>query len=117
MTESKIVKVKDLLGEVQTLDRTQGIKLWDAIKTDLLNKNKISLDFSGIDLIIGSFFNPLVSNIFNHFNENEAAEIFQNFINLSDIDKHLLKKTVSRIGTKLSENIKKHIDEAIDNDQ
>lgn len=113
------ILVKKITGTTETLGREEGLNVWEVINYELSRGNEVELDFIGIDIethvIIGSFFNPIVSKLIKNYGEDIASQLFVNIQNLSEIDIQLLNRTIERV-KKGSPEFKKFFDEAVDND-
>jgi hypothetical protein len=82
-------KVYDIIGHLaMTLD--QGKKVYDVVHPELLADRSVELDFAGVEIYSGVFFNFAIGNLYEDI-PPEKIEKLLTFSNLDDVGAQGLK--------------------------
>jgi len=107
-----IILVKEEIGE-NAISMQSGSNLYEIISKDiLLGKEKVMLDFSGVNIFASPFFNAGIGLLLRDITIEELQERL-NFDNLNPIGKQLLNLVISN-AIAFYKKDKKNTDEMID---
>jgi transcriptional regulator len=90
-----VIKVKQLLTSPFAVSTEEGEKLFKLINERLSNKKKVTIDFSKIELIVSTFLNASIGQLYGLFS-TEFIQKNLSVINISNEDLVILKKVTDR---------------------
>jgi len=122
MKEPKIILISEILNSKDANNKDQGLRIFGLISESLKSGNQVIVDFQDLDLILASFLNPIISKLYNNFDEDTAKEVIINFQGFTyDIDKQLVEKVEKRIlqrkQSEASSELKSTYNEVLDNEK
>ncbi len=90
------VSVFDVIGQqVAAVSSEDGDRVYQLIDKELASGHKVMLDFKGVDLIVSTFLNAAIGQLYGTYSQEFVRENF--FVeNLSNDDLGVLKKVVER---------------------
>jgi len=89
------IKVKEVIEKNIAMSTEDGKKLYDKLHYELLNsKEKITLTFQGIDILISHFLTESIGKLYGTFKDWEKLDISIEITDLEKDDMELLKKTI-----------------------
>lgn len=121
MKEPKIILISKILNSKDANNKDQGLQVFGLISDYLKSGSQVIVDFQDLDLILASFLNPIISKLYNNFDEETAKDVISNFQNLSNVDRKLVEKVektiLKRKQAKTSLELKSTYDEILDNEK
>jgi len=111
------IYVADLISSKIAVSPDKGEILYNSIKNEISNKNKVNVSFKNIEDLTTAFLNKAIGNLYNCFT-SESLNEYLSISDLDDLDKYLLNKVITRakIDIKTDETLRKNIDEVFDNE-
>ena len=98
---SKIVSVSSVLDSPSALTQEQGEKIYQLVSDSISSKQKIILDFDGIESMISPFLNNAIGKLYNIY-DKEKLNQYISMKNISKSDLNLVKKVIERAKIKFS---------------
>ncbi len=87
-----LYKVRDTTGEY-AIDGSDGLKLYNEIRSDLVAGNSVELDFDGVQVFASIFFNFAIGQLLRDLKPDTLNELL-NFKNLSYTGKEILDEVI-----------------------
>ncbi len=88
-----IVKIIDEINEKDAISLQDGLLVFNKIKNFIENKEKVELDFVGIDLVLSTFLNPAIGQLYYLYDKDLVDSLLE-YKNLMDVDNQTLKKVI-----------------------
>lgn len=77
-----IINVRSVINSPFCIDAADGQKIYELLHKALSEKNRVTLSFKGIDLLITAFLNTAVGQLFRDFSEEEI----NTYLNKTDLN-------------------------------
>lgn len=91
----KIINVYETIGGSAAVSQDDGQILYDKISTLIHKEFKVCVDFNNITLIISTFLNSAIGQLYNEFSIDEIKQYLE-VKNMDSENMSLLKKVVDR---------------------
>lgn len=92
---AKTIIVKDFTEGIFAISSEDGEKIYFEINKSFLNKEKVILDFSGIEITITAFLNSCIGKLYANFSSEEIKNLLT-VKNLNNDEKPLLKFVIDK---------------------
>ena len=108
------VNVFNIVGSAFCVDADDGQLVYNVIKKNLLEVNKIILSFQNVEMITSAFLNTAIGQLYGEFEENQIKSNLS-VENISPEDITLLKRVVetAKLYYKNPERMQKSIDDIL----
>ncbi len=109
------INIFSLVGSSFCVEAEDGNKLYEYIKTAVMEGKDVVLDFLNVEMLTSAFLNSAVGQIYRDFDENEIKKRLK-VSNLSPEDLSLLKRVINtaKIFFKDPERLQKSINEIME---
>jgi len=94
MTENTIL-IKPIVQSPKAISSEDGELVFNQVKPLLDEGKKVILDFHGIDLIVSTFLNASIGQLYGSYSTAFIRDHFS-VVNMTNDDLHILKKVVER---------------------
>ena len=95
MSTKTTIKALDIVGTSVAVSSDDGQKLFEEISKAIEQGEDVEVDFSGIDLIVSTFLNAAIGQLYGK-HTSESIKEHVSVKNLSNDDLNILKKVVER---------------------
>lgn len=112
----KHILISKIIRGEYAVSPEDGKIIYELINQEIKNKNKVDLDFNGIDLMTTAFLNNAIGALYKNFNGDELNQ-YLSMSNISDSDLLLAKKAIERAKLTFTDETKKRIEEEFKDEQ
>lgn len=104
------LNIVNIIGSEFAVSPEDGNSIFDIVKEKLENKEKISIDFSNVDIMTTAFLNNAIGKLYKTF-EKDVLNSYITMINISESDLKLVKKVIERAKITFSEEMINELEE------
>lgn len=112
----KEILIKNEINTQFAVSPEDGDIIYEKICNYINNKEKISLNFLGLDLITTAFLNNAIGKLYKNLDSYELNK-FLTLTNISNSDLNLVKKVINRAKITFSDDYNKIIGDCLNNEQ
>ncbi len=108
------INVFNTVGNSFCIDADDGNKVYNLIKTALLNEKQVVIDFQNVEIVTSAFLNTATGQVYRDFDETKIKALLS-VQNLSPEDTALLKRVndTAKLYHKDPERLEKSIKEIL----
>lgn len=88
-----IINIKNEIKKNDAISAEDGKLIFEKIKSFIDLQQKVTVDFEGIDLVLSTFLNPAIGQLYYLYEKNIIDTFFQ-YINLVDVDIQTLDRVI-----------------------
>lgn len=88
-----IIKIKNEIQKNDAISAEDGKLIFEKIKSFIESQQDVIVDFEGIDLVLSTFLNPAIGQLYYLYDEKVIKTFFQ-YTNLEDVDVQTLDRVI-----------------------
>lgn len=88
-----LIVIKDEINKKDAINSKEGSLIFEKIKPFVEKKEKVVIDFTDIDLVLSTFLNPAIGQLYFLFDKDKVDYTLE-YSNLMDVDKETLDKVI-----------------------
>lgn len=88
-----IINIKNEIKKNDAISADDGKLIFEKIKVLIDSQQSVTVDFEGIDLVLSTFLNPAIGQLYYLYEKN-IVNTFFNYINLDDVDEQTLDRVI-----------------------
>lgn len=88
-----IINIKNEIKKNDAISADDGKLIFEKIKMLIDSQQSVTVDFEGIDLVLSTFLNPAIGQLYYLYEKN-IVNTFFNYINLDDVDEQTLDRVI-----------------------
>ena len=88
-----IISIKNEINKNDAISAEDGALIFEKIKSFIDKQQNVTIDFDGIDLVLSTFLNPAIGQLYYLYDKN-VVDTFFHYINLIDVDEQTLERVI-----------------------
>lgn len=89
------MKIKNIIDSTLAVSADDGEKVYLQIEENISKKRKVSVDFSGIEIMTTAFLNAAIGQLYSKFSGDDLNSYLK-ITSIEESDTNLLKKVIQR---------------------
>lgn len=88
-----IIKIKNEINKNDAISAEDGKLIFEKIKLFIEAQQDITVDFAGIDLVLSTFLNPAIGQLYYLYDTKVITTLFH-YVNLDEVDVQTLDRVI-----------------------
>lgn len=88
-----IINIKHEINKNDAISAEDGKLIFEKIKSFIDTQQEVMVDFEGIDLVLSTFLNPAIGQLYYLYEKN-VVNTFFHYRNLVDVDEQTLDRVI-----------------------